>query len=222
MYCTQCGSEVAVGDKYCADCGNALALSNERVHRDVEGEGELRTDSASWSIQPHPWLRYFARGVDLAWYSVILGAIVCAVAPESINALAASRYDAFWSIGVIWAWCLVEPIFLSSAGTTPGKWLFGLSLQTRGQWAPSYTTYFERTVRVFVIGMWLVIPLLYLIPVFMSYRRLVATGRTAWDEYLDIDVRHRRPSIMKRVLAVVAFLSVVATLYLIAALRIDA
>ncbi len=77
----------------------------------------------------HPWMRLFARGVDMTIYQtaaylvVLLGFRQGLALPAVVNWLLSLVLLAFTF--------LVEPLWLHFWGWTPGKWLFGLKLRDK-------------------------------------------------------------------------------------------
>ena len=87
---------------------------------------------------------------------------------------------------------LWEPLFLSNAGTTPGKWLMGLRVRRKNGEKLSFPRALARFVSVWFVGMGAGIPVLSLILMLMARGKLTSDGATGWDEQLDTVVQHRK------------------------------
>lgn len=179
----------------------AVVLWPARAHKPSIGEMESGAPRLSPSAPPtsggHPWIRYLARIFDFAWFGLAITAAAYALFPNVITAWRSSSYSVLYSTAVLCAWCLVEPIFLMSKGATPGKWMCGVRLEARGDWTACYATYFERSAQVLGRGMFLGIPPMSLVAMFISYRRLLTDGATHWDRNLHIGVVHQRFGIVR-------------------------
>lgn len=80
----------------------------------------------------HPWMRYFARTLDMALYDTLINVAwlllfrdLSFVRLQTENVLTA----ALWSVAMLALTLAVEPLWLHFWGWTPGKWLFGLKLR---------------------------------------------------------------------------------------------
>ena len=114
-----------------------------------------RTPGAQDRIPPAgcPWRRYFARGLDQSLYGLIW----------SMIALWGFRLNPAGQIFWVWtllcsylAWTLTflfEPLLLHFWGTTPGKWIFGLSVRDEDGHKLTLRTALARTLGVFIHGM---------------------------------------------------------------------
>lgn len=212
MYCTQCGTKATSGANYCGNCGAELQPTPVDESFSFVTQSFESNAFASGIRRPHPWLRYFARIIDFSWFSLLVLGIGHNIVPDKIIALRSSVYSPLLSIGVLWVWCFVEPVFLVLKGATPGKWLCGISLRTSGRWGNNYSTYFERSFRVLLTGMFLGVPPFSFIGFSLAYRGLKSTGVTSWDRYLNIDVIHDRLTIAQALMAFSTFAGSVAAI----------
>ena len=89
-----------------------------------------------WDFVPkacyHPWMRYFARTLDMALYDTLINVVwlllfrdLSFVRLQTENVLTA----ALWSVAMLALTLALEPLWLHYWGWTPGKWLFGLKLR---------------------------------------------------------------------------------------------
>ena len=100
-----------------------------------------------------PWRRYFARSLDLSLYGLIWSIIALwgfRMNPDSFSLF-------IWTLLCSYtAWVLafvLEPLLLHFWGTTPGKWIFGLSVRDEDGNKLSISTALYRTWGVFIHGM---------------------------------------------------------------------
>lgn len=103
-----------------------------------------------------PWRRFFARNVDAGLYGLLwsmLSQWVFRINPENFIQFMAVLA---WSTACVYAgWLLTfvfEPVMLHYWGTTPGKWIFGLSVRDEDGNKLSIRTAYARLWGVFVYG----------------------------------------------------------------------
>ena len=137
---------------------------------------------------PHPWLRYFARSLDLSLYSVILLAITLLVlrwSPQ--NEFLSNMLNTYIACGLM---LLIEPILLSTFGTTFGKWVFGLVLRDMDGAKLKYKQAIRRTLGMFGMG--------YNIPVYNIVRSIKSYGECkegkmlSWDEDIHYTLKDKK------------------------------
>lgn len=144
----------------------------------------------------HPWRRFFARTVDLltggaiATYGMgyVLGTIVIGMfgyLPDIlINKIVGG-------IVLLISWMLVESVLLYTAGNTPGKWIFGISLRPVSGDKLPFDQALKRSFNVVFQGLGLGIPIVSLVTQIFAYKRLTKTGTTLWDTSAGCVVAHK-------------------------------
>lgn len=144
----------------------------------------------------HPWRRLFARTVDvstlglLAFLALAFG--IGYIFPEKAEGfIKASENQIIASFILLALWIPIESLLLSTVGSTPGKWLFGISVKTASGQKPSFGQAIERSFRVVIQGMGLGIPCVSLLTHLYAYRRLTKTGTTLWDTATQLAVSHK-------------------------------
>ena len=158
---------------------NATYYLNKFSEPEIERAKPLSEDTLP--IVYAPWRRYFARSFDLALYATIW--FVFAELILNINMLSNFTGKAFFSgLVEILLLLFLEPLFLSRFGTTPGKWLLGLSLTTQSDRRLTYSEAFTRTWRVLIYGMGVNIPLVSLYRLLRSYQLCTAKRTLVWEE----------------------------------------
>lgn len=131
---------------------------------------------------PSPGVRLMARLVDMALYTV-LAYLVFYVRGVAFNPALLPGNPLFW-LGLL----VLEPLLLSTWGTTPGKALFGL--RVRMLVAPAqggrvvnlgFGRAFARTLLVFVLGLGMMFSIMPLFTMLFSRWQLRRQGITVWD-----------------------------------------
>ena len=95
-----------------------------------------------------PWRRYWARGLDFSLYGTLVGHLLYDFLNKEI----------LITIGTLAAMLILEPLFLSLFGTTPGKAVFGIRVTDTEGARLDYSTALERTWTVMWEGMAMNIP----------------------------------------------------------------
>lgn len=153
-----------------------------------------KPERPSWQPQPvaefhrpviaYPWKRFFARRIDQMIFSgtlLFLVIVVFRVRPmmwfvELLN---------FWLVTPL-LWIPVEGILVHKFRTTPGKWLFGIYVESVNGGPLSLSDAIRRAWGVLRYGEGFEIPLYGLYRLYVSYRDYKDYGYTRWDyEYGD-------------------------------------
>jgi len=115
---------------------------------------------------------------------------------------------------VMFIWVFAESAFLSTWGTTPGKWLFKITLRDPSGQKLSFSKALGRSFNVWATGMGIGFPLATLITLVLAYKRLSRDGVTAWDRDGRFRVTHERIGALRVILAILLFLGFVFLLTL--------
>ncbi len=157
----------------------------------------------------HPWRRYFARLFDtcMVWLPtyVFLAVVVDAVLPQATRVFRAvlrqagllddaatqrTAHDMVALFLVFLVGILLEALMLPTFGTTPGKWLFGISVRGGGGRNLTFGQGAARALGVSIQGLGFGLPLVSLCTLYYAYRRLEDTGTTLWDTAVGSKVSH--------------------------------
>lgn len=143
------------------------------------------------SLEPHPWIRYGARYIDSFLYSFCFG-FVLGILDKAFSYQVQMNPLVLTALAVTSGTLLLEPYFLSSLGTTPGKWLFQVRIRNVNGSHLSFDQAIQRSLRVVVRGLGLGVPMIAIPLMIYQYRRLKSKGRTSWDEHLNVLSSHRK------------------------------
>ncbi len=157
---------------------------------------------------PHPWRRYFARSVDLSLYSIIWLVISLLILrwnpkPGILHSILSSYIN--WGLML-----LIEPILLSTIGTTLGKWIFGLVLRDLDGRKLTYKQSVHRTFGVFGSGMGYNIPIYAIVRSVKSFGVCEDGRMLSWDEDIHYTIKD------KKVIRPIGFIAIVTALTLLA------
>jgi hypothetical protein len=126
--------------------------------------------------QIRPTLRWAARNFDIFLFAILSGVFLEIFFPSALK-------TPHSGLGIIlqFVYIFVEPLMLSSWGTTPGKALFKIRLRKQDGAIPSYSEALKRSFEVWIKGLGLGIPIVALVTMGISYNELVKEKITAWD-----------------------------------------
>ena len=144
----------------------------------------------------HPWRRFFARTYDWLFSHIILLPLL----PLFVYSFPQVFVDFPMIIAILFPfilWLPVEAAFIATTGTTPTKWIFGISVLSATGDKLSYLNALKRSGLVFIQGLCLGIPIAILITMLFGYRRLARTGTTLWDTSAGSSVIHKKWSIIR-------------------------
>lgn len=141
-------------------------------------------DSSGVVIPPelptHPWRRFFARKIDYIVFAVVVVFVLAMIGRPLEEGNRGT--DVLFEIVIVLAWIPFEALLLAAFGTTLGKLLLGMKVQTTEGRRLSFVQALQRSGVVAVAGAGCGIGLIALISQWRAWRRLKATGSTAWDE----------------------------------------
>ena len=172
----------------------------------------------------HPWRRYFARMIDASTLDLPVLALLATglyvITPERSGWFTKAVGNEFLA-GLIFiaAGIPVEALLLSGLGTTPGKWLFGVSVRRVGGGRLGFVQAMGRAISVFVQGMGFGIPIVSIFTLVSAHQRLQKTGSTLWDAATDSVVSHVAWGPWRWVFAVLAVLASITVLFLLSILE---
>lgn len=138
-----------------------------------------------------PWRRYFARYMDLLFYSVVWNVFLALVLGVNIymRSEAGRMLD---NIVKLLLMLLVEPVLLALFGTTPGKWILGLRVTDNEGKRLSFEEARARTWRMFLYGMGLNIPIWSLFRLWKSYRGCMEEETQEWEYHSAVSLKDER------------------------------
>lgn len=139
--------------------------------------------------------RFFARTIDYSIGGIVVGLVITHI--NLFDNLLVSgvviggviwRSDSFripleliFGILVILVWVFVEAIMLSTWGTTPGKWIFRITLRDSNGEKLTFPNALKRSILVFFNGVGIGLPIVFLVASILSYIDFSRKGITNWD-----------------------------------------
>lgn len=136
----------------------------------------------------HPWRRSLARMFDIFMYNILWLAFLAFAFHVNLAARSnlGNLLDSFIAIAMT---LVLEPLWLHLFGTTPGKAIFGLRIETPDGRRLSYGEGLERTWGVIGAGMGYNIPIYNLIRLWKSYKLCSENETQPWDESISYTLK---------------------------------
>lgn len=169
---------------------------------------ETQSEYAPSGEQVRPWVRYWARTIDISIFSATAGFVLGSVL---------GLFNAVWIVRThpyMFAWlCLfvdvfIEAVTLAALGTTPGKALLRVRLRNSDGSRPSYSRALGRAFNVLIMGLGFGIPFVSVFTVINAYYRLTNKGITSWDREGNFIVSHQNIGGFRVFLAIIFILLV--------------
>ena len=158
--------------------------------------------------QVRPWVRYWARTIDILVFLILfmIVMIFLAVNVDGVVELIDEIPETAFGVVIGFLYIFVEPILLSTWGTTIGKSLLKVRVRDRYGKKLSYSEGLKRTFSVWFFGQGMGLPLISLITHIVAYNKLSDNGITSWDESGDYIVSHQTIGTFRATLITVMFI----------------
>lgn len=142
-------------------------------------EDAFNNREPSKNIVPNPWRRFFARTFDMSLYSLIITIVL--LYGFRVNPSGSRWGQNLVMIAESTIMLFVEPLLLSTLGTTPGKSIFGLKLRNYDSNNITYLQGLWRTFYVIKDGYGFNIPIYNVYRNFKSFKTCSANEEMSWD-----------------------------------------
>lgn len=150
--------------------------------------GDFSDFSSNGAIpSPRPWVRFFARMLDIHLYSLLFATVLFLIGGPSLLFVNYLVYMIFPMI-----WVFIEPVFLSRWGATPGKIILSTRVIHQNGGYPTYKDALRRSIAVWFRGEAMYIPYMFLIANIIAYIKLTTSGCATWDRDGSFTVQHFR------------------------------
>jgi uncharacterized RDD family membrane protein YckC len=134
-----------------------------------------------------PWSRYFARMIDINLWNLVLafiaGTTFFVIIGDLPNLSGNMLIDNFICMLFVTPIALaIDAGFMARFGTTFGKKIFNIRVETESGERLTFTQVLKRNFGVWTFGLALGFPLLTTVAAFLNYRRATHGKRCIWDE----------------------------------------
>ena len=215
IHCANCRQIIDDVNTKCGFCGHQNTPDEKRIVKRVLGD-RGQDNSGISSVEPtHPWRRWCAKTTDTVVFSTVTS-IVTYIILLDVSPAFADKFEILTGMLLLFLlsdpffllWIPVEAMLLSSTGTTPAKWLWGISIKTAEGQNISFGTGFRRGFSMWYYGLGLSIPFVAFFTQCFAYSRLTETGATKWDHDLQLVVSHKQWGVGRALLCGLTFLLV--------------
>lgn len=156
---------------------------------EASAESPSEGDFVADPPQVRPWVRYWARMVDICIFGFVAGIGLLLFFPEFMLDPDA---DAILGMLILFLWVFVEPLVLLAFGTTPGKWLLKTKVLSTNGSSFDYGSLLSRSAKVWWRGLGVGFPIVSLVTLIVAYSRLSSKGITSWDREGHFFVMHEK------------------------------
>ncbi len=161
--------------------------------------------------QARPWIRYWARTIDIFLFALLAGFVLGFIVPAlfEIN-------DFVFNIVLLALMTFYEAACLALFSATPGKAMLRVRVTQPDGSRLTFGAALARAFRVLVRGLGVGIPLVALITQIVGYQNLTRDGITSWDRDGNVLVSHQTIPAWRGLLIVIGMVAAIAGLgYLI-------
>lgn len=145
----------------------------------------IESENANNTIS-RPWVRYWARLMDLVIFSMAFGLAWGALSPQSMPGS-----DNVLGILCVILWVPVEAFILNIYGTTFGRWLLRIKISGDFNILP-LSVALKRSFLVAFKGLGFGLPLVSIFTLICAYSDLTKKGQTSWDKVCNLTVTHEK------------------------------
>lgn len=203
MFCSQCGSAVGEGVRFCARCGAAVIAPGSNG-----GESTASTvlGPQAEKVPPRPWVRYWARLFDIYAFALVAGVVLAyfdAAFLEGAN-------ERLLGLFLVFVWVFVESLLLALFQTAPGKWLFKIRIAPASGGSIGLSQALSRSLMVWWRGFGAGVPLVTLFTLISAHGQLTRNGVTTWDRDGGYVVSHEKIGVPRALAIVGLFVGILA------------
>ena len=233
MYCRKCGQVIPEDSNFCNFCGTSVQMKKEPVKkpllileqhtlktikdRFILDEPVLNTERherheqheqheqhlISDAKRSRPWVRFWARMIDITVVSIFVGLFVGLFIPHGLD------WELFSIVIRIISAILLEAFLLSTLGMTLGKSLLQVYVRDPQGRKLNFSRAMKRCISAWAWGLGFGIPIASLILVYLSYDRLQETGVAKWDVEGYSQVSHKKIGIVRTAIVVSLFIGLI-------------
>ncbi|MDP2166802.1 MAG: DUF2155 domain-containing protein [Thermodesulfovibrionales bacterium] len=139
---------------------------------------------------PRPWVRFWARLLDLIILGLLTGLIFVLVFPKWSGDILGRKYgEDVFSLLILPFVFVVEAFVISIFGNTPAKAILRIKIFNERGRDLSFTEALKRGIYIYFAGLVAGLPI-PIIPQLVAYIKLKRHGKTAWDKRFNFTVTH--------------------------------
>ena len=223
MYCSKCGKQVSVESNFCNFCGARVQFPKEdqgeqapftleHTLKTIKDRFPLDDSVLNTEILPipisdvkqiRPWVRFWARMIDITVVSIFVGLLVGIFLPHGLG------WELFSIFIRIISAILLEAFLLSTWGMTLGKSLLQVYVRDLQGRKLNFSRAIRRCMFAWTWGLGFGIPIASLILAYMSYENIRETGVAKWDIEAGSLVVHKKIGILRIAVVMLFFIGLI-------------
>jgi uncharacterized RDD family membrane protein YckC len=169
---------------------------------------EIDADLIEEGPQIRPWVRYWARSIDMALIMIIVGFPIYIALPDELNNRLVDQFVQFLALAL---WIPIEAVLIATFGCTPGKALLRVRVSNKNGINLSFGQALARSFGVWLMGLGTgLIPLVTLVTYIVAHKRLSRKGVTNWDRAGRFQVTHRKVGMVRTLIVIAIFAGLLA------------
>ena len=152
-------------------------------------------------VEIKPWTRFWSRILDYIIFVSLTFFLL-----ENLFKISLSGLQAFliYFLTVL-IWTFIEAVAISTWGSTPGKWLFNVTIQDSAGKKPSFKSALSRSILVWFLGIGMGIPVVCFWGLGVQYNYLLKAKATSWDSKQKLTIKHDYLRGIKTTIAVLIY-----------------
>jgi len=143
-----------------------------------------------------PWIRFFARYIDIYLFGFVVGIFLEFFSPSSVQ-----NSNIVFGIALLFLWIFIESVFLSLCGTTFGKWLLGVKIRDNKNKKLTFLVALKRSFLVWFKGFGIGFPIISLFTLVSAHSDLTNKNITTWDKDCHLTVVHQKLGVARTAFA---------------------
>ena len=151
--------------------------------------GYSATQTEEIRAYPQPVKRFLARMTDRSLFAVV-AVLLWILILKRTPVLAVGWKETIFGMVSLVVSVMIEALWLSTIGTTPGKWLFGIHLSMGNGRKLEFTDAFRRGMKRLIFAEAFYIPIISLITLHKSYKNCKQGIVMDYDDYVVYDVKN--------------------------------
>lgn len=164
----------------------------------LKGYNMIEKNVSAGVSQVRPWVRYFARSIDIILLWFLFGFIRLFMSPSAKYNLIVVEFL------LLIVWVLIEAKMISSSGYTPGKRLLKAKVLDEYNNKLTFSQALKRSFLVWLIGMG--VGILWPATMITGFIELRKEKTTTWDKYSKSKVIHEKVGIFRVIIAIIIYI----------------
>jgi len=148
----------------------------------------INENQATDVAQARPWVRLLARAIDVFSFAFFFGLFFMKLGFP----LWGDIYSTIVGLLCLLVWVFVEAAFLSTWGTTFGKWLLKIKITDAEGKKLTYARALKRSFLVWFKGLGMGLPFVIIVTLLVAHYKLKKNKITTWDKAENLLVTHKK------------------------------